>query len=178
MTNVDHMARCAAAPPSSGVGRPIPFCQQERRAVDVEGRRYTDFVAGIAVVNTGHTATPKGGRRGPGGQIPLFSHTCFRWWPMMATCAWPSGSNALAPGHAPKKTFFLSTGAEAVENAIKIAAPPPAVRVIAFQGGFHGRTLLALGLTGKIEPYKVGVGPFPAEITMRRSLRAVWRERR
>ena len=163
-SNADFMARRAAALPRASA-RPIRFCQQgaERRAVGCRGRRYIDFVAGIAVVNTGH-CHPKVVAAAQ-AQIPLFSHTCFQVVAYDGYLRLAERLNALAPGNAPKKTFFLSTGAEAVENAIKIArAATGRPGVIAFQGGFHGRTLLALGLTGKIEPYKVGVGPFPAEI--------------
>ena len=164
-SNADFMARRAAALPR-GVGQAHPvFASKAQNAElwDVEGRRYIDFVAGIAVVNTGH-CHPKVVAAAQ-AQIPLFSHTCFQVVAYDGYLRLAERLNALAPGNAPKKTFFLSTGAEAVENAIKIArAATGRPGVIAFQGGFHGRTLLALGLTGKIEPYKVGVGPFPAEI--------------
>ena len=73
--------------------------------------------------------------------------------------------NAMAPGNFAKKSFFLTTGAEAVENAVKVArAYTKRSAVIAFGGGFHGRTLMGMALTGKVAPYKAGFGPFPAEV--------------
>lgn len=165
ITNAALMARRAAALPR-GVGQAHPvFASEARNAEvwDVEGRRYIDFVAGIAVVNTGHChpAVVAAAQ----AQIPHFSHTCFQVVAYDGYLRLAERLNALAPGDAPKKTFFVSTGAEAVENSIKIArAFTGRPGVIAFNGGFHGRTLLALGLTGKVDPYKLGVGPFPAEI--------------
>ncbi|MFN3985600.1 MAG: 4-aminobutyrate--2-oxoglutarate transaminase [Rhodocyclaceae bacterium] len=165
LTNAGNMARRAAALPR-GVGQAHPlFAARARNAEiwDIEGKRYIDFVAGIAVVNTGH-CHPKvvaAAQR----QIPEFSHTCFQVVAYDSYVSLCERLNALAPGDAPKKTMLINTGAEAVENAIKIArAFTGRPGVIAFNGGFHGRTLLALGLTGKIDPYKLGVGPFPGEI--------------
>tara|TARA_R110001583_G_scaffold149565_1_gene301658 strand:+ start:167 stop:1432 length:1266 start_codon:yes stop_codon:yes gene_type:complete len=159
------MARRAAALPR-GVGQAHPlFASKALNAEiwDVEGRRYIDFVAGIAVVNTGH-CHPKVIAAAQ-EQIPHFSHTCFQVVAYDGYLTLAERLSALAPGDAPKKTFFVSTGAEAVENAVKIArAFTGRPGVIAFNGAFHGRTLLTLGLTGKIDPYKLGVGPFPAEI--------------
>ncbi|MCZ4306359.1 4-aminobutyrate--2-oxoglutarate transaminase [Zoogloeaceae bacterium G21618-S1] len=130
---------------------------------DVEGRRYIDFVAGIAVVNTGHShpAVVKAVEQ----QLHQYSHTCFQVVAYDGYLRLAERLNTLAPGDFAKKALLMSTGAEAVENAIKIArAATGRPGVIAFQGAFHGRTLLTLGLTGKIIPYKAGVGPFPAEI--------------
>ncbi|MBR0567556.1 4-aminobutyrate--2-oxoglutarate transaminase [Azoarcus sp. L1K30] len=164
-TNSDLMARRAAALPR-GVGQAHPlFASKALNAEiwDVEGRRYIDFVAGIAVVNTGH-CHPKVIAAAQ-EQIPHFSHTCFQVVAYDGYLTLAERLSALAPGDAAKKTFFVSTGAEAVENAVKIArAFTGRPGVIAFNGAFHGRTLLTLGLTGKIDPYKLGVGPFPAEI--------------
>lgn len=164
-TNSALMARRTAALPR-GVGQAHPlFASKALNAEiwDVEGRRYIDFVAGIAVVNTGH-CHPKVIAAAQ-EQIPHFSHTCFQVVAYDGYLTLAERLSALAPGDAPKKTFFVSTGAEAVENAVKIArAFTGRPGVIAFNGGFHGRTLLTLGLTGKIDPYKLGVGPFPAEI--------------
>ncbi|AWI78901.1 4-aminobutyrate--2-oxoglutarate transaminase [Parazoarcus communis] len=164
-TNSALMARRAAALPR-GVGQAHPlFASKALNAEiwDVEGRRYIDFVAGIAVVNTGH-CHPKVIAAAQ-EQIPHFSHTCFQVVAYDGYLTLAERLSALAPGDAPKKTFFVSTGAEAVENAVKIArAFTGRPGVIAFNGAFHGRTLLTLGLTGKIDPYKLGVGPFPAEI--------------
>ncbi|MCB1900625.1 4-aminobutyrate--2-oxoglutarate transaminase [Cognatazoarcus halotolerans] len=165
MTNADYMARRGAALPR-GVGQAHPlFASKALNAElwDVEGRRYIDFVAGIAVVNTGH-CHPKVVAAAQ-AQIPHFSHTCFQVVAYDGYLRLAERLNKLAPGDAPKKTFFVSTGAEAVENAVKIARGYTGrPGVIAFTGAFHGRTLLTLGLTGKVDPYKLGVGPFPAEI--------------
>ncbi|KAA3654675.1 MAG: 4-aminobutyrate--2-oxoglutarate transaminase [Proteobacteria bacterium] len=130
---------------------------------DVEGRRYIDFVAGIAVVNTGHSHPAV--VQAVETQLHQYNHTCFQVVAYDGYLRLAERLNAAAPGDFAKKTLLMSTGAEAVENAIKIArAATGRPGVIAFQGGFHGRTLLTLGLTGKIAPYKAGVGPFPAEI--------------
>ena len=130
---------------------------------DVEGRRYIDFAGGIAVMNTGHTrpeivdAVKE--------QLDRFSHTCFQVLAYEGYVELAERLNALAPGAFAKKSLFLSTGAEAVENAVKIARSYTGRGgVIAFTGGYHGRTLLTLGLTGKVAPYKTGFGPFPGEV--------------
>ena len=130
---------------------------------DVEGRRYVDFAGGIAVLNTGHchpeiSAAVK-------AQIDLYSHTCFQVVAYEPYVELAERLNALAPGDFAKKSIFLSTGAEAVENAVKVArAYTKRPGVIAFTGGYHGRTMMTLGLTGKVAPYKVGFGPFPGEV--------------
>jgi len=130
---------------------------------DVEGRRLIDFGAGIAVVNTGHNHPRV--KAAAIAQLELFSHTCFQVTPYESYIRLAEKLNRLAPGPTPKKTLFLSTGAEAVENAIKIArAATGRPAIIAFSGGFHGRTFMAMGLTGKVAPYKIGFGPFPGEI--------------
>ena len=130
---------------------------------DVEGRRFIDFAGGIAVLNTGHChpaviAAAK-------AQLDRFTHTCFQVLAYEPYVELAERLNALAPGNFAKKTLFLTTGAEAVENAVKIArAATGRPGIIAFGGGYHGRTLLTLGLTGKVAPYKIGFGPFPADI--------------
>jgi 4-aminobutyrate aminotransferase/(S)-3-amino-2-methylpropionate transaminase len=130
---------------------------------DVEGRRYIDFGAGIAVVNTGHNHPRV--KAAVTAQLEQFSHTCFQVTPYESYVALAERLNQLAPGPSAKKTMFLSTGAEAVENAIKIARVATGrSAVIAFSGGFHGRTYMGMALTGKVQPYKAGFGPFPAEI--------------
>lgn len=130
---------------------------------DVEGRRFIDFAGGIAVLNTGH--------RHPGviaavkAQLDLYTHTCFQVLAYEPYVELAEKLNALAPGRFPKKSLFLTTGAEAVENAVKIArAYTQRPGIIAFSGGYHGRTMMALGLTGKVVPYKVGFGPFPGDV--------------
>jgi 4-aminobutyrate aminotransferase/(S)-3-amino-2-methylpropionate transaminase len=130
---------------------------------DVEGNRYIDFGTGIAVCSTGHT-NPKV-TAAVQEQLQRFSHTCVMVTPYSSAVELAEKLNELAPGNTPKKTIFVTTGAEAVENCVKIARAHTGRRgVIAFNGGFHGRTLLAMGLTGKITPYKNLFGPFPAEI--------------
>ena len=139
---------------------------------DVEGNRYIDFAAGIAVVNTGH--------RHPKiiaaieTQLAKFTHTCHQVLPYESYVRLAERLNDKVPGDFEKKTVFVTTGAEAVENAIKIArAATGRPAVIAFGGGFHGRTFMGMSLTGKVVPYKRGFGammpdvyhvPFPVEL--------------
>ena len=130
---------------------------------DVEGKRYIDFASGIAVLNTGHVH-PKV-KDAIAKQLDRFVHTCFQVTPYESYVALAEQLNELAPGKTPKKTIFLSTGAEAVENAIKIARfHTKRSAVIAFSGGFHGRTLACISLTGKVQPYKAGFGPMLPEV--------------
>ena len=130
---------------------------------DVEGRRYIDFATGIAVCSTGHT-NPKV-TAAVQQQLQRFSHTAFGITPYSSAVELAEKLNQLAPGATPKKTMFVTTGAEAVENSVKIARAFTGRRgVIAFNGAFHGRTMMAMGLTGKITPYKNLYGPFPGEI--------------
>jgi 4-aminobutyrate aminotransferase len=127
---------------------------------DVEGRRYIDFAAGIAVLNTGHRHPKVVAAVRPARS--LHPHLPTRSCPTKAPMCWPSASTRWRRSTAPKKTAFFTTGAEAVENAIKIArAATGRSGVIAFGGGFHGRTLMGMALTGKVVPYKVGFGAFP-----------------
>jgi len=141
------------------------FADKARNAElwDVEGNRYIDLAAGIAVVNTGHNhpdviAAVK-------TQLERFSHTCFQVAPYDVYVKLAERLNSLAPGDTAKKTIFLTTGAEAVENAVKIARRHTGRSgVIAFSGAFHGRTMMGMALTGKVVPYKAGFGPFPAEV--------------
>src|SRR5580698_6299437 len=130
---------------------------------DVEGRRFIDFASGISVLNTGHLH-PKV-KAALQGQLERFVHTCFQVTPYESYIALAEQLNAAAPGDTPKKTIFLSTGAEAIENAIKIARfHTRRSALIAFSGGFHGRTLACISLTGKVQPYKAGFGPMLPEI--------------
>ncbi len=130
---------------------------------DVEGKRYIDFASGISVLNTGHVH-PKVSAA-IAGQLGKLTHTCFQVTPTESYVALAEALNALAPGAGPKKTIFLTTGAEAVENAIKIARfHTRRSAVISFSGGFHGRTLACIGLTGKVQPYKAGFGPMLPEV--------------
>jgi len=130
---------------------------------DVEGKRYIDFGTGIAVCSAGHSH-PKI-VAAVAEQLQNFSHTCVMVTPYDSSVRLAEKLNELAPGPSKKKSIFVTTGAEAVENTIKIARAYTGRRgVIAFNGSFHGRTMLAMGLTGKITPYKNLFGPFPAEI--------------
>ncbi len=130
---------------------------------DVEGKRYIDLAAGIAVTNTGHNH-PKV-IAAVERQLARFSHTCFQVTPYDVYVELAAKLNAAAPGPTPKKTLFLTTGAEAVENAVKIARRHTGrSAVIAFSGAFHGRTMMCMALTGKVVPYKAGFGPFPPEV--------------
>src|ERR1700689_2797739 len=125
---------------------------------DVEGKRYIDFASGISVLNVGHlhprvVAAVQ-------HQMQQVAHACFQVTPYEGYVALAERLNALAPGPTPKKTILFSTGAEAVENALKIARyHTRRSAVIAFSGSFHGRTLATMTLTGKVQPYKAGFGP-------------------
>ncbi|HMB78383.1 MAG TPA: 4-aminobutyrate--2-oxoglutarate transaminase [Kiloniellaceae bacterium] len=163
-TNSDLLARREKAVPR-GVASAMPvFAERAKNAElwDVEGHRYLDFAGGIAVVNTGHVH-PKVAAA-VDAQNAKFSHTAFQVVPYESYVALAERLNAIAP-IADAKTIFMTTGAEAVENAIKIARyHTKRTAVISFTGAFHGRSLLTMGLTGKVVPYKAGFGPFPAEI--------------
>jgi 4-aminobutyrate aminotransferase len=163
-TSTELKARKAAAVPN-GVGtKGIYVAKAENSELwDVDGRRYIDFAAGIAVLNTGHRH-PKI-MAAVAQQADAFAHTCFHVAPYESYVSLAERLNAITPGEFPKKTLFLSSGAEAVENAIKIARyHTKRSAVIAFSGGFHGRTHMTMALTGKVMPYKRGFGPFPAEV--------------
>jgi 4-aminobutyrate aminotransferase len=159
------LARKAAATPR-GVGVMASFFAD--RALnselwDVQGRRFIDFAGGIAVLNTGH--------RHPRvlaaiqAQLERFTHTCYQVVPYEGYVALAERLNQITPGAHAKKTALFSTGAEAIENAVKIArAATGRGGVIAFAGGFHGRSLFAVSLTGKVQPYKAGFGPFAPEV--------------
>lgn len=130
---------------------------------DVEGNRYIDLGSGIAVCGTGHNhpdviaAVEK--------QLARFTHTCFQVAPYDVYVKLAERLNKAAPGPSRKKTLFINTGAEAVENAVKIARKHTGRSgLIAFSGAFHGRTMMGMALTGKVVPYKAGFGPFPAEV--------------
>ncbi|WP_281856972.1 4-aminobutyrate--2-oxoglutarate transaminase [Litoreibacter halocynthiae] len=164
-TNADLVARREAAV-ARGVASAAPiFASHAENAElwDVEGNRFVDFAGGIAVLNTGHRhpkviAAAK-------AQEDHYTHTSFQVVPYEPYVALAEKLNALAPGDHAKKSLLVTTGAEAVENAVKIArAATGRPGVIAFTGSYHGRTLLTLGMTGKISPYKKDVGPFPSDI--------------
>ena len=130
---------------------------------DVEGRQYIDFAGGIAVLNTGHRH-PKvmdAVRR----QLDQFTHTCFQvlaYEPYIALC---ERLNEMVPGDFAKKTLLVTTGSEALENAVKIArAATGRAGVIAFTGAYHGRTMMTLSMTGKVAPYSAGMGLMPGGV--------------
>jgi len=162
--SADLKARKTAAVPAGVSARGIYVAKAENSELwDVDGRRYIDFAAGIAVLNTGHRHPRV--MQAVAEQALQFAHTCFHVAPYESYVRLAERLNALAPGDFAKKTLFLNSGAEAIENAIKIARyHTKRSAVIAFSGGFHGRTLMTLALTGKVMPYKRGFGPFPAEI--------------
>jgi 4-aminobutyrate aminotransferase/(S)-3-amino-2-methylpropionate transaminase len=163
--NLELQARRDAAF-ARGLGCQLPvYVERASNAElwDVEGRRYIDFGSGIAVLNTGHLH-PKV-QAAVARQLEAFSHTCLMVTPYASAVELAERLNRLAPGPTPRKSLFVTTGAEAVENAVKIArAHTGRAGVIAFGGGFHGRTFMAMALTGKVAPYKAGFGPFPAEV--------------
>lgn len=164
-TNADWESRKAAATPRGvAVGQAVYAARAANAEVwDVEGRRYIDFGSGIAVLNTGHRH-PKV-LAAVEAQLQCFTHTAYQVTPYASYVALAEAINRLAPGDSPKKTAFFTTGAEAVENAIKIArAATGRPGVIAFSGGFHGRTFMGMALTGKVMPYKRGFGPFPGDV--------------
>lgn len=164
-TNVDLMTRrTAALPRGVGQGHALFAARAENAEIwDVEGRRWIDFCAGIAVVNTGHChpSVVDAARQ----QLAAFTHTCFQVVAYESYVELCERLNAAAPGNTAKKSFLVNTGAEAVENAVKIArAATGRSGLIAFGGGFHGRTMFGMALTGKVAPYKIKFGPFPGEI--------------
>ena len=165
MNNADLQVRKESAM-ARGQGNmaPVYVDRAENAEVwDVEGKRYIDFGAGIAVVNTGHNH-PKV-KAAVLAQMERFTHTCVMVSPYESAVELSEKLNAAAPGPTPKKSILVTTGAEAVENCVKIArAYTGRPGVIAFNGGFHGRTNMTMGLTGKVAPYKVGFGPFPSDI--------------
>lgn len=130
---------------------------------DAEGNRYIDFASGIAVLNTGHRH-PKV-IEAVKAQLDRFTHTCHQVVPYENYVTLAERLNALVPSSEPMKTIFVTTGAEALENSIKIArASTGRNAVIAFTGGFHGRTFMGMALTGKVAPYKLGFGSMPADV--------------
>ena len=130
---------------------------------DVDGNRYLDFAGGIGCLNVGHTNDAV--VKAASAQMARLVHSSFNVVPYESYVALAERLNALAPGTFKKKTFFVNSGAEAVENAVKIARVATGrSSILAFEDGFHGRTLLALSLTSKTHPYKTGFGPFAPEI--------------
>jgi 4-aminobutyrate aminotransferase/(S)-3-amino-2-methylpropionate transaminase len=165
MTNEELTAlRAANIPRGVPATAPVYAAKAKNATVtDVEGREYIDFAAGIGVMNVGH-CHPKV-VEAVKAQADLFSHTCFGLVGYEPYVRLAEKLNQYAPGKSPKRTFFINSGAEAVENAIKIAryaTKRPAI--IAFEDGFHGRTIMTLSLTSQVSPYKVGFGPYAPEV--------------
>jgi 4-aminobutyrate aminotransferase/(S)-3-amino-2-methylpropionate transaminase len=156
--------REAAVPRGVSQATPVYVARaQDAWLEDVDRNRYLDFAGGIGCLNVG--------QRNPAvisaieSQLHDFLHTCVQITPYESYIRLAERMNALAPGDFPKKTLFMNSGAEAVENAVKIArAHTGRSGVIAFEDAFHGRTMMALALTSKTHPYKVGFAPFPGEV--------------
>lgn len=164
-TNEKWMQRLRNAVPGGiGIGNSI-FAEKAKNAEiwDIEGKRYIDFAGGIGVMNSGHgnEAIIDAVKT----QIDKFTHTCFQVIPYTSYVELAEKMNEITPGNFAKKTMFVSTGAEAVENSIKVARMTTGRGVvIAFTSAFHGRTLFAAGLTGKVNPYKANLGLITPDI--------------
>jgi 4-aminobutyrate aminotransferase/(S)-3-amino-2-methylpropionate transaminase len=169
MTSMDEMEKLIRRRRESiprGVFNMTPLVISEAkgaRVKDVTGREYIDFAGGMGVLNVGHC--PEAVVEAIRDQAGKYLHTCFHLMMYEPYIALAEKLNDIAPGDFPKKTLLANSGAEAVEKGVKIAryfANRPGV--IAFDGGYHGRTVFALSLTGKVRPYKAGFGPFVAEV--------------
>ncbi len=164
-TNADLLARRNAAVPRALGHATNAYAHRALNAEvwDVEGTRYVDFAGGIAVLNTGH-CHPRI-MAAARAQMERFTHTCVQVLAYEPYIELAERLNALAPFTGRARTIFFTTGAEAVENAVKIARVATGRGgIIAFSGAFHGRTIMTSALTGKTLPYKRGFGPFPPEI--------------
>ncbi len=156
--------RKAAIPPGVASIHPIVTARASGAIIeDVDGNRLIDFATGIAVLNIGHTAPEivEAAQR----QLELDTHTCFHVTASEPYIELAERLNALTPGDFEKRTMFANSGAEAVENAVKVARyATKRQAIVTFDHAFHGRTLLAMTLTAKVMPYKQGMGPFAPEI--------------
>jgi len=156
--------RSEAVPRGIYLGTPIYVAKADGALLeDVDGNRYLDLAGGIGCLNVGH--------RSPGvvqaihAQVDRHMHTCFQVLPYESYVRLAERMNELAPGKFRKKTFFLNSGAEAVENAVKVArAYTRRPAIIAFEDAFHGRTMMTMALTSKTHPYKAGFEPFPGDV--------------
>ncbi|HUL15370.1 MAG TPA: 4-aminobutyrate--2-oxoglutarate transaminase [Terriglobales bacterium] len=156
--------RDAAVPRGPYHATPI-FTARAKGAVieDVDGNRFLDFAGGIGCLNTGHR--PAAVDAALYDQLERYMHLCFSVTPYEGYIAVAEKLNALAPGNFAKKTLLVNSGAEAVENAVKIArAYTKRPAIIAFNDAFHGRTMMTLSLTSKTHPYKAGFEPFPGDV--------------
>ncbi len=165
MTNQDLQSRRQSVLPN-GLATAFPVFAEKAKNTelwDVEGNRYLDFIGGISVLNTGHSH-PKI-VEAVTEQVKKFSHTAANIVMYPGYVELAEKLTKAVPGDTPKKAVFFTTGAEALENAVKISrAKTGRDAVITFVGGFHGRTLFTLGMTGKVDPYKKLFGPFPSSI--------------
>ncbi|HET7209449.1 MAG TPA: 4-aminobutyrate--2-oxoglutarate transaminase [Terriglobales bacterium] len=156
--------REAAVPRGLSHATPVYVARAEGALLeDVDGNRFIDLAGGIGCLNVGHRSP--GVRKAIETQADRFLHTCVQVTPYENYVRLAERLNELTPGKFPKKTLFLNSGAEAIENAVKVArAYTKRAGIIAFEDAFHGRTLMTLALTSKTHPYKAGFQPFPAEV--------------
>ncbi len=161
-----ELMRRREAAVSRGVSHATPiFAARAEGAVleDVDGNRFLDFAGGIGVLNVGHRAPRVVAALRD--QIDQFLHTCFSVSPYAKYIELAEKLNSLTPGNFPKKTILVNSGAEAIENAVKIArAYTKRPAIICFEDAFHGRTMMAMSLTSKTHPYKAGFEPFSSEV--------------
>ena len=166
MAKTNRLLARRKAAVTSGVGHvhPLFAARAENAEIwDIEGKHYIDFSSGIGVVNTGHLH-PKV-KAAAAAQLEKFSHTSIHVMMYENYIEVCERLNAIVPGDTEKRSMLINSGSEAIENAIKVARKYTGRSgVIAFSGGFHGRTLLSLSLTGRVIPYKAGYGPFAPEI--------------
>lgn len=165
MSRSEELKTRRTAAVASGVGTCGIYAERAENAElwDVDGKRYIDLAAGIAVNNTGHRH-PKV-MAAVAKQADAFTHTCFHVAPYESYVSLAERLNKSTPGDFDKKTMLVTTGAEAVENAVKMArAFTGRSGVIAFSGAFHGRTLMGMALCGKVQPYKKAFGAMPPEV--------------
>ena len=159
-----HERRGKAVPRGLSHGTPIYVAKAEGASLeDVDGNRYLDFAGGIGCLNVGHRneAVVEAVKE----QLDNFLHTCVQVTPYESYVRLAERMNEVTPGQFAKKTIFVNSGAEAVENAVKIArAYTRRPGIIAFEDAFHGRTMMTLALTSKTHPYKAGFAPFPGEV--------------
>ena len=156
--------RMQAIPRGLSHGTPIYVAQAEDAWLeDVDGNRYIDFAGGIGCANAGHRQDHV--LDAIRTQLDKFLHTCVQVTPYENYIRLAERMNEVTPGNFPKKTIFVNSGAEAVENAVKIArAYTKRPGIIAFEDAFHGRTMMTLALTSKTHPYKAGFAPFPSDV--------------
>ena len=156
--------RSAAVPRGVSHSTPVFAARAEGAVIeDVDGNRFIDFAGGIGCLNVGHRAPRV--LAAVKSQLDKFLHTCFSVAPYEGYIELAEKLNALVPGNFPKKTLLVNSGAEAIENSIKVArAYTKRPAVICFEDAFHGRTLLTLSLTSKTHPYKAGFGPFVSDM--------------